>query len=224
MIHRIALLILFGVQVISFAQDQSNPASTATPDQNTGQYQYYTKEQPKKIRSRLYLGIGSGINNYVGIIGPNAEFRLSKKVGISAIAGVGLGSWGYKVSTGFRFYFKYPLKFAFNIGYSYATGLPELSTQLDYYDLNGKLVTKNNVRIALNGVHLINFSFLYFFRMGDNNRFSIEAGYSVGLKSGNNFTVLDNGVRQLTKESIKVLNFIEPGGVILGINFYFGVF
>ena len=55
----------------------------------------------EKKNAAFYLGIGSGINNNCGAAGFKLGIRLNEKMIMDA--GVGVGSWGSKVSLGIVF-------------------------------------------------------------------------------------------------------------------------
>ena len=55
----------------------------------------------EKKNATFYLGIGSGINNNCGAAGFKLGIRLNEKMILDA--GVGVGSWGSKVSLGIVF-------------------------------------------------------------------------------------------------------------------------
>ncbi len=45
---------------------------------------------------KVYIGLSTGLNNVIGIIGPELKLVASPKLLFGA--GVGIGSWGYKYS------------------------------------------------------------------------------------------------------------------------------
>src|SRR5690606_12762589 len=53
---------------------------------------------------RVYIGFSTGINNPVGLIGPQVDLAIAPSVSISS--GFGLSSWGYKTYLEGRYYFK----------------------------------------------------------------------------------------------------------------------
>ena len=81
--------------------------------------QDYVKTISAPNASKTYLGFGSGINNYVGMLGPTIEHQVSKSFTLAA--GLGLGSWGYKLSGGIRYYANFPDRWGFGLGFTQAT-------------------------------------------------------------------------------------------------------
>src|SRR6185369_4566529 len=87
-----ALLLLF--TTLSNAQEYYNPDALKA-------------ENFKKI----YIGIASGVESFAGLLGVSLEGNVAKRVSI--YGGVGLGSLGYKLSGGIKFYKKYPYKWVY---------------------------------------------------------------------------------------------------------------
>jgi len=169
---------------------------------------------PNFPTQRTYIGIGTGIN-YVGLIGVSAEQNLKNR--ISLIGTAGLGTWGYKFSAGARFYKSYPFGKGIGVSYAVATGLSKLKLNLE--TSSG---TKQYVNMQLSPIQLINLTYFNCWKLGNGgSRFGLELGYSIQLSSGDNFKIIDSGVT-LSNTSLKVLRFIQPGGLIIGMNFTFG--
>lgn len=85
---------------------------------------YSQTQEPERVQappSKVYLGISSGINNFNGMFGANAEFNLAPMA--SLIAGVGIGGWGSKLSGGFRGYKHFPRGFVYSASFSTHSGL-----------------------------------------------------------------------------------------------------
>ncbi|HEX8549330.1 MAG TPA: hypothetical protein VF691_20380 [Cytophagaceae bacterium] len=167
---------------------------------------------------RVFLGLATGLNNGTGLFGVTCEVYLHK--GLNAIGGLGLGSWGYKPMIGLRYYFDYPYRYAIGVSYSYATGTGNtpIPVDLQVIDTTGKAVRKQ-VPVLYQGLSLFNFTASKFWRIGKHHRFNIEAGYSVPLREGYAFRIASND--KVTRESIALLHFIQPGGIIISASFSF---
>jgi len=173
------------------------------------------------IPSDAYISVGTGINYNTGIIGVQFEKKLSENV--SGYIGAGFGTWGNKITIGGRYYYGAASNSALSFSYSYVTGSKGLNGNLIVVDSThqsqGKTVTVNYDLLAVN---TINLSWLKYWKMGKKSRFNIELGYSILLNtSGDNYTIKDPVV--LTDASIKALQILQPGGLIVGIGFSFGL-
>ena len=160
-----------------------------------------------------YLGFGMGINDYgMGVCG---EFSIIKE--LSAFGNAGIGGWGWKLGGGLMFYPKGgPYKSSLSIGYSHASGLQDFETQLaTVSDPNA------TVQLDLNPVGTINLVYSYNLKLGKSHKVVFSGGYAVGL-SGKGYVVKTPGA-ELTPESKMVLNIMQPGGLIVGLKFMFGL-
>jgi len=178
------------------------------------QQSYYSKDhQSTSINSpTTYLGVGLGLNTIV-ILGVSIEGKVHEKV--SLVASAGLGSWGYKLTAGGRYYLLD--RTAIGISYAMATGLSKVKLNLENSSGN-----KQDINMQLLPVHLINITHHKFWKLGSgNSRFGLEAGYSISLSPTQQYKVLDQGVT-LSDNSVRVMNVLQPGGLIFGIDFTFG--
>ena len=175
---------------------------------------YYSKDpHGTSVNSpTTYLGVGLGVNS-IGILGGSIEGKFHEKVSLAASAG--LGTWGYKLTAGGRYYFSD--RTAIGISYALATGLSKVRLNLENSSGN-----KQDINMQLLPVHLINITYHKFWKLGKgNSRFGVEAGYSISLSPIHQYKVLDQSVI-LSDNSVRVMNVLQPGGLILGINFTFG--
>lgn len=168
----------------------------------------------------FYLGLATGLNNSTGFFGVTGEIHVQKRLNI--IAGLGLGTWGFKPMIGLRYYFDYPYRYAIGMTYSYAmgTGKAPIALNLDVIDTAGAVVNKP-IPVIVKGISVLNFTAMKFWRVGKQHRFNVEVGYSVPLDDGYGFRIMSNDF--VTRESISVLHQIQPGGLILGASFSFGL-
>ncbi|SDL80670.1 hypothetical protein SAMN05421823_108160 [Catalinimonas alkaloidigena] len=185
---------------------------------NPAQAQYYDEARSQTVlftAPDFYLGLGTGFNGPVGLIGPQAEYRFANKLTVAG--GLGLGSWGYKMTGGVRFYPSYPSKLAFNAGVSYCTGLPKFETELD--TLNGPYRQGSEVTLRLKPTATFNLSGLYFWSLGKTTRLGVEFGYAFSLRD-RAYETLDGS--QLSYESALIMDLLQPGGLILALSLMFG--
>jgi hypothetical protein len=196
------LVVLTLKSLISFAQ-ANNPT-------------YYKNSAETR---RTYIGPALGLN-YSGLIGVQFEQNFGGKG--SFVAGAGIGSWGYKLTAGGRYYISVPsgksvVGKGFGASFGLATGLSKV--QLNLETTSG---SKQEINVQLSPMSLLNLTYFNNWKLGNGaSRFGLEFGYSVPLNSGDNFKVLDNGV-VLSSTSVKVLRILQPGGIIFGISFTFG--
>jgi hypothetical protein len=200
-----ALVLSLTLSINSFAQEF-----------NTGKDYYAT---PVKTESTLYLGFGTGINNYLGLLGPSLEFKLAPK--FTVFGGLGLGSWGNKVSAGIRYYGNYPGNWAFGLGVSHSGGLEKIEfNMLEQYVVgqSGNAL----IPFKLKSANTLNLSANRYWIMGKarKNRFNIELGYAVPFAE--NQYEIKNGY-SLTREGIYFMNIMQPGGLNLGLGFSFAI-
>ena len=178
------------------------------------------KAQTEKVEPTLpksYIGISSGINNSCGLLGVQFEQQLGSR--FTLFSGLGIGTWGNKVTLGTRIYGKAPLGSAFGISLSCATGVNGVKSNLEVME-NGVAVKKDVVFNA-KPVYLLNLTWIKFWPVGVKNKFSFELGYGLKL-SQNNYDMVPSTV-VLSDLSKKAMALIEPGGLTVGIGFHFGL-
>ncbi|AMS26671.1 hypothetical protein AEM51_06170 [Bacteroidetes bacterium UKL13-3] len=169
-----------------------------------------------KIKS--YISVGGGINSNTGLVGVQFEQKLNDPFAV--YAGAGLGTWGYKLSAGMRYYLTGAIGSAFGFGFAQATGLNGLTGKLEVIE-SGQTIEKE-ITYDLKPINLIHLSWLRYWPMGKRNRFNIEFGYSLPLsRAENNYELPAN--LEPSKTSKSVLQFIQPGGITISISFNFGL-
>jgi hypothetical protein len=176
----------------------------------------HPSSRPDSLR-RFYLGLGTGINNYTGILGIGIELRTIDQLLVRG--GVGIGSWGTKYTIGALVEMR-PGKsgWMFGVSYSGCSGLSNFKTSL-MVDSASTTVSRQ-VNVNLNPAASLNFTASYNWVFHKHNKFFLEFGYAVPLQT-NPFTVTDGSV--LTSTSVAVLNLTAPGGVIIGVGVMFGL-
>jgi hypothetical protein len=163
--------------------------------------------------TKFYLGIGGGANNFTGIIGISANYRIYEKLFFQA--GVGLGGWGYKYTFGIRFDDTYGKGWSYGVGYSVASGITNEKLSMKEQSGNTNLDT-----LDLGKAATIDLKLTHIWLIHRTNTFYIEFGYAIPLQS-NPWKPL--GKTPLTDEDLTVLRTMSPGGIILGLGFTFGL-
>jgi len=185
------------------------------------------KEQPKSeySPSDAYISVGSGINYNTGLLGVQFEKKFADK--FSGYIGAGFGTWGDKITVGGRYYFGEALTSAFSFSYTYVTGSKNVKANLyavDSTNLSSQQGKQVTMTYDLNPVSTINFSWLKYWKMGKRSRFNIELGWSFLLNTvGDNYKVNDPVGIKLTDASKAAFNILQPGGLMVGIGFSFGL-
>ena len=176
-------------------------------------------EKPKILRPLrcpgAYLGVSTGINNNTGLIGIDIDVPVDKFVSIDG--GAGIGSWGYKLALGAKYYLQ-PCQrgWAFGGGLTYSTGLGNY--QQDMETINGTETVSLNLHPQTN---LFLAAYRYWSLGKRYNRFFLELGYSVSLTGGDKYDEVIGD--PLSDNSKTTMRLISPGGIIIGAGFSFGL-
>ncbi|MCX6258818.1 MAG: hypothetical protein NTW49_13115 [Bacteroidia bacterium] len=160
-----------------------------------------------------YIGLGTGINCFTGMLGLRADLRAANKFIVGF--GVGVGGWGSKISAAISFVPKDPKGMSYGLGFSHCSGLKDFETTLETTP-DGK----KNVKMDLNACNNVNAILGYHFPVAKKSQFVLEFGYSFPMEI-DNYKILDNSV--LTSNGKAVMSLMEPGGLILGISFLLGL-
>ena len=162
-----------------------------------------------------YLGLSTGINNFNGLLGINGEIRVINNFTIAG--GAGIGSWGYKLAGAVRYYIHYPKGLYFAIGYSSAIGAPGVEIELETTRPGGNQM----VELDLHPANNLNLSASYQWRLGRRFRLGLEFGYSFPLQDRAWELVSEDVI--LSDASEEVMDFLTPGGLVLGFGFSIGL-
>lgn len=162
---------------------------------------------------KFAIGLGSGINNFTAIFGLSAKIRVINKLSLQG--GIGLGGWGYKYSIGLIFDKHYNGGWSYGIGYSVCPGENNIKANLQVSSGTTQSVTLNYLQAST-----INLKAGYSWRIGEKNTFYLEFGYAIPMESSP-WKVTDGST--LSNTSTSALQLIQPGGVILGLGFTFGI-
>lgn len=162
----------------------------------------------------FYLGVGTGIDNFTGLIGLSGTIRLYDKLALRG--GIGLSGWGYKNSIGLKYDLDDEGRWSYCLGYSYSSGLENLK-------LNMELESGVEKDVAINylSASTLNLAADRNWRVGKANLFYLELGYAVPLQS-NRWRVTDGSALSGTSKTI--LNSLQPGGLIVAAGFAFKIF
>jgi len=190
------ILILSGFNLI-YGQEKTNP---------------YLKEY--EALAKAYIGISTGLNNVVGIIGPELKIVASPKFLVGA--GIGIGSWGYKYSGHVEYHPKGVYAFFIKGGYMHATGLSDFEIEMEVTGGQDEMVTMD-----LNPVRNVFLSFGYARKLGKKSRFHLEGGYAVPLNTDDYYEVTSGETLSSTSE--QVLQMMRPGGLVIALGFDIGI-
>jgi hypothetical protein len=161
-----------------------------------------------------FLGISTGINNMNGMLGVTGEIRLVKNVSVFGAAGI--GGWGTKATAGVKYYRNFPYGTHFGMSYSGAGGLDDFKIKVETETPGGE----QEVTMDLEKAHTINMVIGYNWKLFKRSRFHLEFGYSVPLEE-KPYTIKSGEV--LSEKGEAVLDFMTPGGLIVGLGFSFGL-
>ena len=170
-------------------------------------------QQPYETPS-VYFGLGLAINDYG--LGLGLEIPLSGKLSINGNAGI--GGWGWKIGWSINFYpIQISNKSEFSLGYSRASGLQDFTQDL-WVEPDER---KQPVKLDLNVVETINLIYTYNIKIGNSFKTRISAGYAIPVTK-TPYEIKTLGV-VLSSTSKQVMDIMQPGGLIFGIRFMFGI-
>lgn len=139
---------------------------------------------------QVFLGFRTGLNNMVGILGPQVEIVVVDKLIVGG--GVGVSTWGTKWAVNVQFYPNGWRKFYLKTGYSKNSGLEDFETELELSNGNTDMVMMD-----LNPVGNLFFTAGYAWKMGKRNKFYLEGGYALPLVSEDYYVLYDDNVQPL---------------------------
>lgn len=162
-----------------------------------------------------FITLGTGINSNYGIIGLGADIKVLDKlqVGLSG----GLGSWGFKTAGELRYFYSGCMQqgSALTAGVAYATGLPEMETEMELSNEETK-----TVKLELSAQTNLQVAWYRAFKIQENHRFFVQVGYSFPV-SGISYRVISG--ETLSDASKTTMRMMAPGGVIIATGFGFGI-
>ena len=195
----ILIIVLVGLQLGLHAQTTTAETNSIT--------------EPRKF----YLGFSTGINQGTGLIGPTVELQMIRN--LTVFGGAGLGSWGSKVTGGLKYYINYPGNWAFGIGYSHATGVNDVTVNLADGFIEGQS-GQQKTKFKLLPCNTVNISATKYWLLGkqQKNRMHLEFGYAIPTSDNRYETAVT-----LTDKGQNFMKILQPGGLILGVGFSFGL-
>jgi len=160
--------------------------------------------------------IEGGWNTGTGI-GLRLEHITAGRMALSG--GLGLGSWGYKICAGSRYYFTPPFKASLGMDLYYNTGADSIAVSLDRLDTYGRTY-QAMVPLRINPGLAANLSFRYDIRLSNSIKLGFEFGYGFFFTDPS-YKILDNN-DNLSNTSKLALKFTDPGGLVFGSSLGFG--
>jgi hypothetical protein len=159
--------------------------------------------------SAYYLGLGIGLNE-IGLLGIAGEIPIANR--FSAMGTLGVGGWGVKFRLGANFYpNELSGKNSFGIMYARASGLTGFELTNDN--------TNNTYTLNLLPAHNIDFVYNRNLFVGKKSKFVLTAGYTLSL---NKMAYEEVNGQSIDITTQQILDLLQPGGLLLGIKFFFG--
>lgn len=175
--------------------------------------QNITENQPDEY-PQLYLGFGTGFDNFTGAIGVSGTLKVYDR--FSVRGGYGFSGWGQKGSIGIKYDTNETGKWSYCLGYSHSPGFKGFKVNMELESGVEKEITVDYLSAGT-----INLAIDRNWRIGRAGIFYIEFGYAIPLQS-NRWRVTDGS--DISSISESTLNILQPGGLILGAGFTFKVF
>jgi len=179
-------------------------------------------QQPSEITPALdnpmcettFITLGTGLNSNYGIVGLGVDFKLIDKIQ-GSVSG-GLGSWGYKSAGELRYFYSGCMQkgSAIAVGVAYATGLPEMVTDLELSTKETKSVT-----LELGSQTNLQVSWYKAYSIKEHHRFFVQMGYSFPITGINYKVTSGETLSDVSKTTMKML---APGGLLIATGFGFG--
>jgi hypothetical protein len=178
--------------------------------------QVSTQEPSAAVDCRSnFITLGTGINSNYGMAGVGVDIKMLDKlqVGLSG----GIGSWGFKTAGELRYFYSGCMQqgSALTAGLAYATGLPEMEIEMELSNEETK-----TVKLELNAQTNLQLAWYRAFKVQQNHRFFIQAGYSFPI-SGISYRVISG--ETLSDVSKTTVRMMAPGGIIVAVGLGFGI-
>ncbi|MFN5620567.1 MAG: hypothetical protein ACK478_04635 [Flavobacteriales bacterium] len=161
-----------------------------------------------------FVTLGTGLNSNYGVIGIGADIKVLDKVQVGLSGGI--GSWGFKTAGELRYFYNGCMQHgsALTAGVAYATGLPEMETEMELSNEETK-----SVKLELNAQTNLQLAWYRAFRIQQNHRFFIQAGYSFPITGVSYRVISGETLSDTSKAGMKML---APGGILIATGFGFG--
>ncbi len=159
-----------------------------------------------------YLGVGTGINNYSGLLGLEWEIPILPR--LSIVGTLGLGGWGYKAGGSLQYYLREPqFGGALCLGFSNAFGGADVPLTLQ---------DGTEAVFDLRNAGTVNIAYLYNFRLGKRSKFVLGGGWAIPT-STTPYTVTSPPGYTLSSTDREVMKVLQPGGLLLCVKFIFAL-
>jgi hypothetical protein len=170
--------------------------------------------QISKPCETTFITIGTGLNSNYGIVGLGVDFKLMNKIQ-GAVSG-GLGSWGFKSAGELRYFYSGCMQSgsAVAAGLAYASGLPEMETEMELSNEETK-----NVTLELGAQTNLQLSWYKSLAIKEHHRFFVQVGYSFPITGISYKVTSGETLSDVSKTTMKML---APGGVLIATGFGFG--
>lgn len=175
-----------------------------------GQIEYNPSPEPLPT---VYLGVGTGISNFTGLLGVSCTINATDQVAIRGAAGI--GGWGYKYSFGINYHKNYLRGWNYGLSYSHYTGMRGMQMDMEVNSGNTQEVT-----IDYQPTGTLNLTMAYSWKLGRKNSFYLEYGYAIAMEN-KPWEVTSGEI--FSSKSQQVMNLVRPGGLMLGVGFTFGL-
>jgi hypothetical protein len=161
-----------------------------------------------------FITLGTGLNSNYGMVGLGVDFKLMNKIQ-GAVSG-GLGSWGFKSAGELRYFYSGCMQSgsAVAAGLAYASGLPEMETEMELSNEETK-----NVTLELGAQTNLQLSWYKTLAIKEHHRFFVQVGYSFPVTGISYRVTSGETLSDVSKTTMKML---APGGVLLATGFGFG--
>lgn len=164
--------------------------------------------------TKVYAEISTGIDNHIGIIGIGVLIPTSDYFALRC--GAGLGTWGTKMSGGFKIGDRSKNGWIYGIGYSYCPGQKDIDLTLD--DEYGDQVDYN---IDLFPVGSVNITFNRNWVTKGKSIFFIETGYAI--PTGGSKFYKNNDGKEFSAAGKQAMQIIRPGGIIFAFGYQLSI-
>jgi hypothetical protein len=172
------------------------------------------KTNVDQLCETTFITLGTGFNSNYGLAGIGVDFKLIDKVQ-GSVSG-GLGSWGFKSAGELRYFYSGCMQkgSAIAAGIAYASGLPEMETELELSNEESK-----NVTLELGAQTNLQLSWYKSYAIKEHHRFFFQVGYSFPITGINYKVTSGETLSDLSKTTMRMM---APGGVLLATGFGFG--
>lgn len=167
---------------------------------------------PGSVYPAFMLGAATGINSYSGLLGIAVKLNFFDKVALEGEFGI--GSWGRKYSAGI-IYQKNIKSMYFGLGYSSLPGVSGLKLKLELENKSTQEVPVDFLKTST-----VNLKMGKNWKVGRKHLFYLEYGFAVPLQQ-HPWAIKDGST--LSKASVAELNLLQPGGLLFGLGFLFGI-